>query len=145
MPNIATVLKSEITRLARKEVRAEIDTLKEASARHRSDIAGLRQQLKALETRLRQVSKASASGASAKADAEPQERLRFSAKGLATRRAKLGLSAEAYGALVGVSGQTIYKWETGNASPRAAQLRALASVRPLGKREALARLAALQR
>ena len=148
MPNIASVLKSEISRLARKEVRAETDSLKEASARYRSDIAALRKQIKALETQIRQLSKsggkAGGSTASKPQDDEPGERLRFSAKGLASRRQKLGLSAEAFGALVGVTGQSIYKWETGKATPRAAQLRAIAAVRSLGKREATARLAALQ-
>jgi DNA-binding transcriptional regulator YiaG len=150
MPNIASVLKSEISRLARKEVRAETDSLKEASARYRSDIAALRKQIKALETQIRQVSRSAGKGGGASsAAAKPQddetgERLRFSAKGLASRRRKLGLSAEAFGALVGVTGQSIYKWETGKATPRAAQLRAIAAVRTLGKREANARLAALQ-
>ena len=148
MPNIASVLKSEISRLARKEVRAETDSLKEASARYRSDIAALRKQIKALETQIRQLSrsggKAGGAAAAKSQDDEPGERLRFSAKGLASRRRKLGLSAEAFGALVGVTGQSIYKWETGKATPRAAQLRAIAAVRSLGKREANARLAALQ-
>jgi DNA-binding transcriptional regulator YiaG len=149
MPNIASVLKSEISRLARKEVRAETDSLKEASARYRSDIAALRKQIKALETQVRQLSRsggkaAGRAAAAAPQDDEPGERLRFSAKGLASRRRKLGLSAEAFGALVGVTGQSIYKWETGKATPRAAQLRAIAAVRSLGKREASARLTALQ-
>jgi transcriptional regulator with XRE-family HTH domain len=42
--------------------------------------------------------------------------------------------------LVGVSGQSIYKWEQGEVRPRAAQLQALAAVRGIGKCEALARL-----
>ena len=150
MPNIASVLKSEISRLARKEVRAETDSLKEASARYRSDIAALRKQIKALETQIRQLSKAGGksagrgAAAASQGEDEPGERLRFSAKGLASRRKKLGLSAEAFGALVGVTGQSIYKWETGKATPRAAQLKAIAATRSLGKREATARLTALQ-
>ncbi|MBG9388637.1 helix-turn-helix domain-containing protein [Caenimonas aquaedulcis] len=146
MPNIASVLKSEISRLARKEVRAETDSLKEASTRYRSDIAALRKQIKAMESQIRQLSKGGGRGASSagKPQEEPTERLRFSAKGLASRRRKLGLSAEAFGALIGVTGQSIYKWETGKATPRAAQLKAIAGVRSLGKREANARLAALQ-
>jgi DNA-binding transcriptional regulator YiaG len=67
-------------------------------------------------------------------------RRRFRAGGLASHRRKLGLSAEDYGALAGVSGQSIYKWEQGEVRPRAAQLQALATVRGIGKREAMARL-----
>ena len=40
MPNIATVLREEILRLARKEARTQIGALKKASAQHRRDIAG---------------------------------------------------------------------------------------------------------
>lgn len=66
---------------------------------------------------------------------------RFSAQRLAKHRASLGLSAQDYGRLVGVSGQSIYKWEAGDVRPRATQIEALASVRALGKRAAAARLA----
>ena len=61
--------------------------------------------------------------------------------GLKTHRAKLGLSAKDYGTLVGVSGLTVYHWEAGKSKPRKKQLAALAAVRGMGKREALARLA----
>jgi len=52
MPNFASVLKSEILRLARKEVRAELDGFKKASARFRSDIAGLKKVIADQEKRL---------------------------------------------------------------------------------------------
>ena len=42
MSNIATILKAEISRVARKEVRAEIETLKKTSAAYRASIAELR-------------------------------------------------------------------------------------------------------
>jgi DNA-binding transcriptional regulator YiaG len=70
----------------------------------------------------------------------PADKLRFRADGLRTHRAKLGLSAKDYGKLVGVSGLTIYHWEAGKAKPRRRQLAALATVRGIGKREALKRL-----
>ena len=45
MPNIASVLKDEILRLARKEVRSELEGLKKASGQYRSDIASLKRQV----------------------------------------------------------------------------------------------------
>jgi DNA-binding XRE family transcriptional regulator len=142
MTNIASVLKAEIARLARKEVRAEVTPLKKAAAQYRSSIAALKRQVQTLE---RQVRRKGGAGATASSDDEaPDEdggvRLRFRAGGLASHRRKLGLSAQEYGALVGVSGQSIYKWEQGEVRPRQAQLNALAAVRGIGKREALARL-----
>ena len=53
---------------------------------------------------------------------------------------RLGLSADNYGKLIGVTGQTIYSWEQETSRPRTAQLAPIASLRHLGKREAQARL-----
>jgi DNA-binding transcriptional regulator YiaG len=142
MTNIASVLKTEIARLARKEVKAEVTPLKKAASQYRSSIAALKRQVQDLQRQLRRGSR-SAPAADSAEDAEEEEggvRRRFRAGGLASHRRKLGLSAEDYGSLVGVSGQSIYKWEQGEVRPRAAQLQALAAVRGIGKREALARL-----
>ncbi|UKI08813.1 MULTISPECIES: helix-turn-helix domain-containing protein [Variovorax] len=144
MPNIASILKSEISRVARKEVRAEIETLKKASVAHRASIAELRRQVNALEKELRRVAKEATRPATATDpghEAAAGMKRRFSATRLAAHRTKLGLSASIYGQLVGVSGQTIYHWEQGKARPRAAQLESLAAVRDLGAREVAERLA----
>jgi DNA-binding transcriptional regulator YiaG len=138
MPNIASILKAEISRVARKEVRTEIETLKKASTHHRASIAALRRQVQKLEKELRHALKMSAGASSSgegDEEAESGPPRRFSATRLAAHREKLGLSAAAYGKLVGVTGQTIYKWEQGKARPRKAQLEGLASVRGLGRRE----------
>lgn len=144
MPNIASILKAEISRVARKEVRTEIETLKKASAAHRASIAELRRQVEALEKDLRRVAKGAMHSTKAQdldSEASAGTKRRFSATRLAAHRAKLGLSAAIYGQLVGVSGQTIYHWEQGKARPRTAQLENLASVRDLGAREIAERLA----
>ncbi|MCJ9672774.1 helix-turn-helix domain-containing protein [Neorhizobium sp. SHOUNA12B] len=144
MPNIASILRAEISRVARKEVRAEIETHKKASVTHRASIAELRRQVSALEKELRRVAKGVArSTAASDSDAEAAggTKRRFSATRLAAHRAKLRLSAASYGRMVGVSGQTIYHWEQGKARPRAAQLESLAAVRDLGAREVAERLA----
>ena len=146
MPNIATVLKSEIARVARKEVRAETRDLKNAIAPYRAQIADLKRRTRELEMQIRRLGKATArvASAGAAADTDPGERsLRFSAKGLATQRKRLGLSAQAFGALIGASGQSIYKWEEGKTRPRARHLPKIAELRGIGKKEAAARLAAL--
>ena len=49
MPNIAAVLKAEIARLTRKELRAQSGGLKKASSQHRRDIAALKRQVSKLE------------------------------------------------------------------------------------------------
>jgi DNA-binding transcriptional regulator YiaG len=139
MSNIASVLKSEFSRLARREIRSQLASLRKASTQHRSTIAALRREVEQLRKKVRSVGKHSSSALSAEKDSVQR---RFRPAGLATHRKKLELSAQDYGALVGVSGQTIYHWEEGQ-RPRAAQLEALAAVRGMGKREAAQRLAAL--
>jgi DNA-binding transcriptional regulator YiaG len=140
MSNIASVLKSEISRLARREVRGELASLRKASSQHRSTIAALRREVEQLRKQLRSVGKASRPATASSDEGSVQRR--FRPAGLVAHRKKLGLSAQDYGALVGVSGQTIYHWEEGQ-RPRASQLEALAAVRGMGKREAASRLAAL--
>lgn len=148
MPNIASVLKSEIARLARKELRDETQQLKKVSAQYRGQIAALRRRVEAMERQLGRLSKGqgrsrATSAPEAKATSEGASSLRFSAKGLAKHRQRLGLSAADMGALLGVTGQSVYKWEDAKARPRASQLPMIAAARALGKREAQARLAAL--
>lgn len=142
MPNFAKLLKDEISRVARKEQRAETTALKKSSANYRSEIAALKRRLVALEAQIKKLAKGAArsTGAAAKPEEEEGPRLRFSAERLRTRRERLGLSAADMGKLVGVSSQTIYNWETGKARPRASQLTALAAARKLGKREVTAKL-----
>jgi DNA-binding transcriptional regulator YiaG len=140
MSNLASVLKSEISRVAKREIRAELLALKKSSARHRSDIASLKRNIEALERQLRQATKQRAAAAGAEGHTGEEPKRRFSAKRLASHRAKLGLSAENYGRLCGVSGQTIYHWEQEKSRPQAAQLQALGRIRGIGVREALARL-----
>jgi len=139
MANIASLLKSEISRVARKEMRAETAGLKKAIGSYRSEIAALKRRALALESALRRLSKANGKAAAVGGDA-PARVQRFSPKGLASQRKRLGLSAHDCGLLVGASGQSIYNWEDGKARPRAKHLQALAALRSMGKKQAAARL-----
>ncbi len=141
--NLATVLKSEIARLARKETRTQLDPLRKANAGYRRDIAALKREVAALSKQLKsglRAPRAERGGATAAGDEAP--RVRFQAKGLKSHREKLGISAAEYGRLAGVSAQSIYNWEAGKTAPRAAQVQALAELRGMGKREAAKRLEA---
>lgn len=139
MPDIASVLKSEIARIARKEVRAELEGLKKSASRHRTEIAALKRSNDALEKTLRQLRKSASEAAPARSD-EPGK-MRFSAKGLASLRKRLALSADDCGLLLGASGQSVYNWEAGAARPRAAFLPAIAALRTLSKKQAAEALA----
>lgn len=141
MPNIAAVLKDEIARIARKEVRAQTEDFRKSSAQYRAHIAALRRRVDELERQLKRASKAGGPVAVAETDDDPQgPARRFSATRLAAQRRKLGLSAADFATLLGVSGQSVYKWEHGESRPRAKQLEAIAALRNIGKREAAQRL-----
>jgi DNA-binding transcriptional regulator YiaG len=145
MPNIASILKSEISRVARKEARTETAGIKKASSAHRTEIAALKRRLQAAEQELRRLVKASGKLASAQAEAEPPaQTLRFSAKTLSAQRKRLALSAEDCGLLVGASAQSVYNWESGEVRPREKHLAAIAGLRNLGKREVAAQLEGLR-
>jgi DNA-binding transcriptional regulator YiaG len=142
MPNIAAVLKDEIRRLARKEVKAHTSTTKQAVAQYRRDIAKLKRLVQEQQKRIMSFAAQAQSGRNQPStDDEPLAGVRYSARSVRAQRKRLGLSADDYGRLVGVSGLTIYNWEHGKARPRKAQLASLISVRGIGKREALKKLA----
>jgi DNA-binding transcriptional regulator YiaG len=143
MPNIAAILKSELSRVARKEVRGETMALKKAVSAYRAEIAALKRRTQALEQQLRRLSRLAAKVAPAAENEVSSESRRFSAKGLSSQRRRLGLSARDCGLLVGASAQSVYNWEDGKARPRAKHLAAIAALRTFRKREATARLRSL--
>ena len=144
MPNIAGVLKEEIRRLAKKEIKAQVGSTRQAVARYRSDIAKLKRQLGQQEREIKLLKKRSQQQTGQPQPAEDElDSVRFSARSVKAQRSRLGLSAADYGKLVGVSGLTIYNWEQEKARPRKAQLTALVAVRGIGKKEALLKLAEL--
>jgi DNA-binding transcriptional regulator YiaG len=144
LPNIAVVLKEEITRLARREVKAQTYKLQKAVAQYRRDIATLKRHASTLKAQVATLERQVRNTVPSHAIEPTTKGIRYSAKSVLTHRRLLGISAADYGLLVGVTGHTIYKWEHGAARPRQAQIAALASTRGLGKREALARLGKLR-
>jgi DNA-binding transcriptional regulator YiaG len=139
MPNIASVLKEEISRLARRETRKEIQVLRKASANHRRQLAALKRVTADLNRRLATLAR---SGRPQTAVQQPTRKpTRFVAKGLRSMRSKLGLSMKDLAKLVGVSEQSVYNWEHKRAVPREQQLERIAALRGKGKREASALLA----
>jgi DNA-binding transcriptional regulator YiaG len=144
MSTFANQLKSEISRLAKKEARAEVKSLKKSSTQHRSDIAALKRQIAQLQAEIKRLKKGGKRGAAVQSEeaGDDSPRLRFRPAGFAKLREKLGLSALDMGKLLGVSMQSVYHWEQGKSRPRASQLAAIAAARKLGKREVAQKLAA---
>ncbi|MEY4712092.1 MAG: hypothetical protein RIS88_1542 [Pseudomonadota bacterium] len=165
MPNLVDALKTQITQVAQKALRSQAQQIKKTTASHDKEIAALQRRIDSLERlvvalRGQRPKAAGPHGSSrasrtrrpvraahrAVAQGQPEDgpALRFSAKGFSKLRQRLGLSAAAMGVLLGVTAQSVYKWEDGKARPRATQLQAIAAVRKLGKRAAAQRLADLE-
>jgi len=140
MPNIAAAFKEEISRLARREIRKQTIVLRRSSAQYRKDIAEMKRRLHDLQRKVAPLGKQMLTHTPAEAPQAEEGRLRFTAKGLRSLRKRLGLSAADCGKLLGVTDQTVYNWERGQARPRQQQLANIASLRRMGKREATARL-----
>lgn len=137
MPNIAAVLKDEISRIARKELRRTVDPLRKQVAALRRDNAALKRENAAMRRELSALARRSAARPSpAKATGQEEGgRVRFSAEGLKKMRMKSGLSAASFGKLVGASALSVYHWENGKVRPRADAVARIAALRGKGKRE----------
>ena len=140
MANLAQALKDEIVRLARKEIKMQVGVTKRAATRHRGEIAELKRRIGSLEKKVAFLEREEKKRVVAGPSESAATKTRFSAQGLKTHRAKVGLSAKNYGRLVGVGHLSIYDWERGKSRPRPQRMAALAEVRKLGKREAERRL-----
>lgn len=144
MPNLSTLLKTELSRLARKELRAELAPLKRSNAGLRSDVASLKKQLRILQIEVKNVRR-DAKRPPVDESTEGELKFRYRATTLKAHRAKLGLSAKDYGLLLGASALSVYKWEDDKVKPREKMLPKIAAVLRMGKREALRKLEELSK
>ena len=144
MPNVASVLREEISRLARKEIRQQVGPLKKTNAELRRTVTALKSEVAALRRGVRFLEKQEKRRLGAAPKASAAEGVRFAARWVKADRERLGLSAKDYGLLVGVAGLTIYNWEKGKSKPKDKQLAAWAKTRGIGKREAWRRLELLE-
>ena len=142
MPNLAAVLRSEIARLARRSLSPLYRPLKR-------DVAALKRALaqqKRLTARLAKDNARLVADLNTRLATPPTvseadvQHARLSPRLIRSQRSRLGLSRDAFGKLLGVSGGSVLAWEGGRSKPRASAKAALVAVRKLGRREARQRL-----
>lgn len=139
MATFSLVFKDEVTRLARKATRGMIDPVRSSATSSRHHIAQMKKEISAMRKELMALRRAVAKVPESTPDAVDGRKLRFSAKGFATLRAKLGLTRDEMAKLLDCSSSSIYGWER-DTRPREDQLSAISDLRKLGKREVRARL-----
>jgi DNA-binding transcriptional regulator YiaG len=137
MASIGELLKHEISRLSRRELRSSLEPIRKAVTTYRRDIAALKREVAALKKQVDTQRRVVMPTVKSAPDDVP---LRFVAKGLRTLRDRFGMSAADFGLLVGIGGQTVLNWENKKSVPSREQVAQIAALRPLGKRDAVARL-----
>jgi len=144
MPSIQEVLKAEIQRLARKEVKAATSDLRKASASHRTAIADLRRRIAELEKDNKRLFREATKQPKAVEETvdEEVERSRITGKMIRSIRSRLGLSQAAFAELVGVHKLSVYQWEhkEGRLSFRGDAKAKIVAVRKMTKKEAWEKL-----
>jgi hypothetical protein len=100
MSTSANQLKDEISRHAKKEVRAEIQSLKKATVSYRTEIAALKRCAATLEALVKKQGKAAPKVTPEAGTEEEGTSLRFRVAGFANLRKKLGVSAAEMGKLL---------------------------------------------
>jgi DNA-binding transcriptional regulator YiaG len=149
MPTIAQVLKAEVSRIARRELRMSLVRSRKEIATLRRGLADLRSRFLASESDRKTLAKTlKSSGIAAAPDSKAApDGGWFSSKGIRSLRKRLKLTQRAFARLSGVTAQAVYAWERGGARGKLRLRRqtavALAGLRDLGTKEAKARLAAL--
>ncbi len=141
MTQLAQVMRSEIQRLARKEVKAQTAPLKKALTEQKRAVASLKRENAELRRLVNSTSKKTIKSAKVQSAAtqstQTLEGRRYSAKSLRSQRRRTGLSQADYATLLGVSTLTVSNWELEKTRPRQAQLEKIVSLRGLGRKEAL--------
>ncbi|MBV7542768.1 helix-turn-helix domain-containing protein [Acidovorax sp. sic0104] len=147
MNTFSNAFRAEVVRMARKELKPELQGMRKAITGHRSEIAALKREVKALTSQLkatqRQINRTDAPKTKAPTEdvnLKKSRQIHFNAQALIDKRAALGLTQKQMALLLDASSLSVYKWETGQVHPRAAQLERIAGALKLGKREAVARL-----
>lgn len=132
MSKVASVLKDEIARVARKEAKALVDPLKKQLSAQRGLLVDLRHQLaertKQLKVVVSEMARSARSGDIASRRAGPASD--YSTADIVSLRRQLKLTREGMAKQLKVSPQTIYNWERGTSPkekywPRIAKLQAM--------------------
>ena len=136
MGKIEAVMKSEVTRLARKEARVAVAPLAGETRRLRKRVSELTQAVGELRRQARQGARLASMQPQATATGTPAAgQSRLSGGLIKKLRKRLGVSQSQLAALVGVSTVAIQFWESGRTRPNEQNRAAVVALRKLGRRD----------
>ncbi len=146
MPNLSQILKAEISRISRKEIRASVNPIRSSNFVLKRTVADLKKRIAVLESHNKRLSEMQSVLQEKTSEATVEQgadaKLRVTSKTIKSVRNKLGLSQDSLAALLGVSGQSVYVMERkgGRLRLRKATLAKFLALRGIGKREAARRV-----
>lgn len=144
MPNVMQVIRSEITRLARKEVKTSVTKVHKPTVQLKHDVAALKRTVAALVKASNIMRGVLEKIVSAQPTEAPEQaaKARLTGRGIRSLRRKLRLSQVDFGRLIGVTAKAVVNMEKKNGplSVRKVTRAAILGIRGMGAREAKAKL-----
>jgi len=144
MNSFSNAFRAEVVRMARKELKPELQSMRKAITNHRSEIAALKREVKSLASQLkaakRQPPVAEETPPVAKKAIAQGSKAEFHPEVVRQMRAALGITQAQMAQLLGASQLSVSRWESGKARPRAAQLARIDDLRSMGPKNARRKL-----
>ena len=136
MGKMEEALRSEMTRLARKEIRATCLPVARDVRELKRKVSELSRTVGSLVKLVEELSrKQRAEMAKLEAPPDEVEKARLSPRLIRTLRKRLGITQGSLAKLVGVSAASVTFWERGHTHPTESNKAALVALRKLGRRE----------
>ena len=135
MAKIESIIKSEIQRLAKHEVRSVFLPLRRDVWEMKLKLSNLIKSFTVLDRFAREISKAKSAEPKLEASPEEVKASRLTPERISNLRKKLGISQRELGVLVGATIGAVLSWEKGKFKPRGDKKAALVALRKVRKRD----------
>jgi len=135
MAKLESIIKSEITRLAKREVRSTFRPLRKEVWGLRLKLSNLFKNFTILDRLAKEASKSKSTEPKLEASAEEVKASRLTPGRIAGLRKKLGISQRELGLLAGATTGAVLSWEKGKFKPQGEKKAALVALRKVRKRD----------
>ena len=135
MGKLESIIKSEIQRLAKHEVRSVYRPLRKEVWGMKLKLSNLIKNFTVLDRLAKEISKSKSTEPKLEASPEEVKASRFTPERISNLRKKLGISQRELGVLVGATIGAVLSWEKGKFKPKGEKKAALVALRKVRKRD----------
>jgi DNA-binding transcriptional regulator YiaG len=135
MGKLESIIKSEIQRLAKREVRSTFRPLRKEVWRMKLKLSNLLKNFTILDRLAKEASKSKSTERKLEASPEEVKASRLTPERISNLRKKLGISQRELGVLVGATIGAVLSWEKGKFKPRGDKKAALVALKKIRKRD----------